>query len=102
MSNVTCNQCGWVHFQVSREYAEKQSIEFASWFAKQPADTRSGFWKFGTPLADVPEQLPWDGKVNPSYERCAGCGGSYKNFREAKDKDSSDGCTLNPIINRQE
>jgi len=33
-----------------------------------------------------------------AYEKCTGCGNTYKDFRPAKDADAPRGCTINPIL----
>lgn len=79
----TCIQCGWVHFGVSREYAEREVKEFNEYYDKQPTEVKELFGSHSN---------------IKNYERCGCCGGSYKNFRVSKENDCPEGCTLNPII----
>lgn len=34
------------------------------------------------------------------YKKCSRCGGSYKNFRDAREGDAPDGVTINGILAR--
>ncbi len=85
---VTCNNCGWVHFQVSRRYAEEEVRKFNDYFYKQTPEVQG---HFGGKPSSVSH-----------YEKCKRCGGDYKNFRDGVEGDSPIGCTLNPVINRKE
>jgi len=42
------------------------------------------------------------GAHTSTYLKCRGCGGSYKNFRDSRSSDSPLGCTLSPILARDE
>lgn len=86
---VTCLKCGWVAFQVSRESAIREFTSFNEYY-----DTL-------TPK----EQEDYYGSKKSSirfYEHCMFCDGSYQNFRDSQEGDCPDGCTLNPIIDREE
>lgn len=86
---VTCNKCGWVHFQVSREYAENQVRNFNAFYDRLDAKGKSNY----------------AGHSNiENYETCRGfrCGENYKNFRGTNPGDCPPGCTTNPIINRRD
>lgn len=83
MKERTCNDCGWVAFEVTREYAEKQVADFNAFYDAAPKSTKRLYGHRGS----ITE-----------YERCFRCGGSYKNFREFKKRDCPVGCTLSPII----
>lgn len=88
MTQVTCNKCGWVAFEVTREHAERSVLEFNTWFDTQ-----------------TPEVQAMDGGKGLSiriYERCHFCGGPYTDFRESREGDCPDGCTLCPIICRDQ
>lgn len=78
-----CLACGWVHFGVSREYAESEVARFNAFYEKADAETKACY---GGPSSIS------------NYEHCMRCGGSWTNFREAREGDCPDGCTLNPII----
>lgn len=85
MVMVTCNACGRVHMA----YTLAQAVaEYTSFNAYYEALTPS-------------QQQDYYGGQKSSlehYTRCLGCGGSYENFRDAKDGDCPDGCTITPIL----
>lgn len=85
---VTCNSCGWVSFAVSREYAVNQVKEFNEYFDSLDAESKR---LYGNQKADF-----------DFYERCFRCGGSFLNFRETKEGDCPEGCTIGPIIDRND
>lgn len=78
----TC-KCGWVHFGVSREYAKNEVKNFNEWYSIQPQETKDYYSGPATIL---------------DYEHCRRCGGSYIHFRDFKEGDCPNGCTLSPII----
>lgn len=85
MANRTCLKCGWVHFGVTRAFAEDEVARFNAYYAKL------------TPK----EQQDWYSGRNSSivnYEKCFCCGGSWKNFRDEVEGDCPIGCTIQPII----
>jgi hypothetical protein len=88
-NTVTCLKCGWVHFAVTRQYAEDEIARFNAYYDTLPADKQQQFY---------------DGQKSAisSYDTCGCCGGPYTNFRDSKPGDSPDGCTLNPIIHYSE
>ncbi len=85
---VACNNCSWLHMEVSREFAENAVKEFNDYYNNN-AKARD-FW-------NSPASLN-------TYEQCNHCGQSYKNFREAYETDGpkSGGFTIGPIINKGE
>lgn len=85
LEQVTCNTCGWVHFGVTRKYAEDEVERFNKYFDGLPKETQ--------------EQL-YGGKKSSiaQYEKCNLCGNNWKNFRLAKEGDCPPGCTIGPII----
>lgn len=80
---VTCNGCGWVHFAVTRAYAENEVKTFNAFY-----DTLSR-----------QEQLDFYGgrksRIN-KYEGCFVC--SKNSFRPAEEDDCPTGVTINPVI----
>lgn len=84
MSTLTCNACGWVHFAVSREYAEDEVWRFNQYFAGLDASARE-LW------GNKPSTID-------TYLRCFNCGGDYKNFRPSRPGDCPDGVTMQPIL----
>lgn len=85
--SATCLVCGTVAFEVGRLYAEASVKEFNEWFVRQTAETKDNY---GNRIAQIEE-----------YEKCW-CGNSYRNFRPSRPGDCPDGCTLSPIIKRDE
>ena len=82
---VTCRRCGWVHFAVSRKFAESEVKNFNDWFAKQDSETRAAY-------GNRPSSIS-------GYDRCNYCGTTnLKNFRPSQPGDCPSGCTLGPII----
>ena len=85
IKELTCNKCGWVHFAVSREFAENEVKTFNEYFNTLTED----------------KQQQYDGGKCSSikqYENCFFCGNNYTNFREFQEGDCPDGVTLGPII----
>jgi adenine-specific DNA methylase len=80
---VTCNKCGWVHFGVSRSWAEAQVREFNFFYDNSPPEVQEQYGR----RADI-----------ASYEKCFSCGGSYRNFHETVEGEVAAGSTLQPII----
>jgi hypothetical protein len=83
MTNLTCTSCGWVMFGVTRDFAEKAVADFNAYFETLNPSGKAMYGK---------------GASIESYEQCFNCGGSHENFREAKDGDCPEGCTMQPII----
>jgi hypothetical protein len=90
-SYAICNKCHWIHYKVSRQQAEEQVIKFNEYFDKLSLKEQEKF--FG-------EERPHIKK----YESCHLCAGSYKNFREGTEEDDKRayGCTISPIIGKEE
>lgn len=86
----TCLKCGRVAFGVSRQYAVGQARRFTrfirSVYGQQVAD------QYG-----IKDPSNYTQDWRKEYGRC-GCGNSWENFRDAKEDDCPDGCTLSPII----
>jgi hypothetical protein len=80
---VTCNSCGWVHFAVTRQYAEEQVKSFNDFFDGASNDVKV---LYGSPV------------TMRHYSRCAFCGGPHTNFRPFREGDCPDGCTIAAII----
>lgn len=77
----TCNRCGWVHFGVSRWFAEAEVQIFNSFYDNAAEETRRNF-AGRTSVQD--------------YEKCCKCGGPFTEFRAGGDCPL--GVMLNPII----
>lgn len=88
MDNIkyrTCNKCGWVHFSVTRTYAEDQIKEFNDYFQTLSKEDQMLFYRGN--LASI-----------SSYEECFRCGNNYKNFRDSVTSEIPNGSTIQPII----
>lgn len=98
MSNVTCLNCGWVHFAYNRQQAESAILRFNTYFDSLPYQKQKEYYggiKFvdGKMAYGEPQKSSMD-----RYVRCMQCGGSYTNFRDTIDGDCPSGCTINPIL----
>lgn len=92
MKGVTCNECGWVHMEVSRAYAEQCIKDFNEYAATLAPEQRRSYYGRETPdIASIED-----------YEYCHLCAEPYTNFRDTVVGDAPDGSTLGPIINRNE
>jgi hypothetical protein len=85
---VTCLSCGTVWMAVTRAYAEEQTKHFNGYFDTLSSGQRDDY--YGNKPASV-----------ASYEKCW-CSNSYKNFRKFKQGDCPDGCTISPIIRKED
>ncbi len=88
LRDVTCNSCGWVYVAVSLDYATDQITKFNKFFSTLPKEVQINL--YGGNGASLKE-----------YLHCW-CGNSYKNFRDFKPGDCPDGCTIGPILDRDE
>ena len=79
----TCLSCGWVHFGISRKFAEAQVKGFNKWYKEQ--------------TKEVQDCYGGESKVS-DVETCLFCGGPHTNFRKAEPGDCPAGVTINPII----
>lgn|SRR3990167_3069566 len=97
MNTVTCNNCGWVHFAVTRTHAKQQTKEFANFWNNAPLETKLQFSALNTKPEDLP--TTYNEEIHfASYLQCFRCGESYKNFRESKPEDCPVGCTIQSIL----
>ncbi len=79
---VTCNNCNWVSFAVSREAAENAVKQFSDYFDS---------------LTKEEQQQSYGGKtLGIGGYKCIFCGGS--SFRPFTEGDCPDGCTTNAVI----
>lgn len=80
-----CKNCGWIHFSVTRKYAEAEVNNFNNYFNQLSKEDQSMY--YGGEASSI-----------ASYENCFRCGNSYKNFVKALDKEIPKGSTLQPIL----
>lgn len=86
---VTCNQCGYVMFAVTLEYARREVSDFNKFFWGLEEQKRNDYY------GGKPSSLK-------NYCKCINCGGTFKNFRPAIAGDCPDGCTINPVLHYTE
>ena len=80
-----CKVCKWVAFPVTRKYAEAEVKKFNKYYSTlTEQDQISHYGGHGSSIT--------------RYETCTFCGGSYKNFRAAKNSEVPFGSTMGPII----
>ncbi len=84
---VTCKNCGWVHMEVTRKFAENEMKKFNDYFDKLSFKDQMDFYN-GV------------GSSIYQYEHCFMCDGPYTDFRKYNVGDCPTGCTINPIIRR--
>lgn len=90
--NVKCKNCGWIHFQVSKSYVMDW---LEGWKKFWPTLTEEGKSNYGLS----------DGPPGPEeYTKCQRCGGNYKNFTDATEKDLARiyGSTVSGVLDRNE
>lgn len=81
----TCNKCGWVHFGVTRKYAEKEVKKFNEYFETLSKERQELFYGgVGASIAN--------------YESCFRCGNNHKDFRNSVITEIPYGSTIQPII----
>lgn len=91
---VMCNNCGWGHFTVSKDYIKQWEAQWLKYFNEETPETLEMFG-----VTDNPP--PPSSEV---YYRCFCCGNSYKDFRDANDEDNKKlyGHTIQPILDYKE
>lgn len=87
MKEVTCCKCGWVHYEMSMEEIVQNVKTFNDYY-----DT----------LTETEQQTYYGGNKSSieRYTKCLNCGNIYTDFRDSKEGDCPDGCTINPIMTR--
>lgn len=81
--NVTCDQCGWVHFAVTRVQAQEAIDNFNAYFAKLSARDKRMYGNREVSMKD--------------YECCFICGAGAT-FHPSQPDDCPDGCTIQPTV----
>jgi transcription elongation factor Elf1 len=84
MNLVTCNKCGYVHFEFPLEEIEQHIKTFNDFYDQLPNDRKQAFYN-GHKLS------------LEQYKVCIRCSNDYMNFRDSVDDDCPDGWTINPI-----
>lgn len=82
---LKCTKCGWIHFRMSRDYAEASVKSFNDYY-----DT----------LSPVEQEQHYGGEKSSisSYERCFLCGTSNQDSVEAMESEVPFGSTVQPMI----
>ena len=80
----TCGRCGWVHFAVSRTFAEEQVRRFNEFFDSQTGEVKESY---GNKHSEI-----------KNYERCFVCRAPFTCFKPFKEGDCPIGVTMQPII----
>ncbi len=90
--NVRCNNCGWIHFQVTKQYVLDWMEDWKKFW---PTLDQKGKENYGLP--DGPPGFE-------EYTKCRRCGGSHENFSDASQKDMERiyGSTVSGILDRNE
>lgn len=84
---MTCKNCGWVHFGVSKQHVNDWNIRWIELCKTQPEEWLQSF--------GIKNRIPPSDKI---YYQCFFCGGPHTNFRESKPGDCPEGCTIQPIL----
>lgn len=90
MKYVICNNCKWVHFEVSLEYVLDWQNDWIDHWLKLDQEGRNNY--------GCTERPP---SYKPEYTTCHRCGGSHKNFRKAKKSEVPFGSTIGGILNKK-
>jgi hypothetical protein len=90
MSNLVTCKCKWVYFSVSKQFIKDWQTK---WNEYWPTLDKEGRESFGL----------LDGPPTPKeYFNCGICGTSYTDMYPSKPGDCPDGCTISPIMNKDE
>lgn len=91
-TTVSCNKCGWVHFEVSAKYVHDWMRDWVEFWIKSTPETRGNYGCAKGPPA--PNE----------YLGCHRCGETYKNFSETSEEKMKAvyGCTIGPILIRSQ
>lgn len=82
---LKCGKCGWVHFEVSRTYAEEQVAEFNKYFDSLSKEKQESYYNGNKSSIE-------------SYEKCFRCNTSHEQAVDAQDGDCPMGSTIQPMI----
>ena len=82
---VTCNGCGWVHYEVDEYQARRSIEEFNKHYDAMSEEYKSNY----VGRASIMD-----------YMYCMRCHTPYLNFKDSEDGDVPDGSTVNLIMSR--
>ncbi len=83
--DVTCNNCGRVHFGISRDEAEEAVDDFNKMYEDLTPAEQHRYYSTGAVTIE-------------QYEKCIRCGNTHEDFRLAKENDCPRGVTTSAII----
>jgi hypothetical protein len=90
MVTMICNKCGWAHFGVSKEYAQKSTDEFIEYYQRMSYAERKRFYG-ETEITKL--------QLLAKYEHCFNCSRPYSDFHEETKEDRVPlGVTIQPIV----
>lgn len=96
---VTCKNCGWVHFEVTKAYVLEYTARWVKYVKSLTAKERSNFYGL---TAKKFNAKSYEKECLSGYTKCRLCAGSHKNFKRAKKGDCPHGCTISPILAKGE
>lgn len=79
-----CDRCGWIHFPVSRAFAQAEVEKFNVYYASLSKQVQQE--NYGGKPANIKQ-----------YEYCW-CGNHHSNFKAVKNSELPYGSTIGPII----
>lgn len=89
MSIFVCNNCGWAHFGVAKDFIEKSSEDFMQYYDGLSVEQRKSYGQNSITKSNLISK----------YMHCFNCGGSYENFHVETAADKiPDGCTIQGIL----
>ena len=86
MKSIKCCKCGWVYFQVSKEYMLDEIKRFNEYFDTLTKEQQDKF--YGGKKSD-----------DKQYTKCW-CGNNFKYFVDAKPEDVPYGSSIGPMLDR--
>jgi hypothetical protein len=82
---LICKKCGWVHYGVSREFAQWSVSSFNEMYKNLSKKEKQDYYN------NTPASLD-------TYSKCFSCGAPYIEFRAAKRTEIPKGSTIQPIL----
>lgn len=82
---LKCTKCGWIHFAVSRDYAEEEVSSFNRYYES---------------LTPIQQEENYGGRKSDisSYEHCFRCGTHHEQAVKATNEEVPNGSTIQPMI----
>jgi hypothetical protein len=96
---VSCGNCGWEHYEVSRAEAENGVRRFNEWYDTAPDSSRLGYLPYKEQRKPHKDRDYTLGRSTlDGYLRCDHCGADYTQFVDGGT--APNGCTIGPILRR--